>query len=169
MSERYPTKIREGLFLGDSIHGSSPDILTSLNITSIINISQESYEDRLSDIKVTVRHINIQDHPKEKIEDYFSETTAIIKKSLDEGSNILVHCGQGVSRSTTIVLAYLLTQEKMTFRDAAIDVRSKRPMVNPNNAFMRKLVALEKSLTGKTTVDESLFTDDWGSGMLYIR
>jgi len=34
---------------------------------------------------------------------------------------------------------------------------------------MRQLIQLEKQLTSKTTVIESDFIDDWGSGVLFVK
>ena len=45
----------------------------------------------------------------------------------------------GISRSTTVVLAYLIATTKMTPREALAAVRSKRTIVRPNRGFMSQL------------------------------
>lgn len=45
----------------------------------------------------------------------------------------------GISRSTTVVLAYLIATSKMTPREALAAVRSKRTIVRPNRGFMSQL------------------------------
>ena len=45
----------------------------------------------------------------------------------------------GISRSTTVVLAYLIATTKMTPREALAAVRSRRPIVRPNRGFMSQL------------------------------
>jgi len=47
----------------------------------------------------------------------------------------------GISRSTTVVLAYLIATTKMTPREALAAVRSKRTIVRPNRGFMSQLEA----------------------------
>jgi protein-tyrosine phosphatase len=47
----------------------------------------------------------------------------------------------GISRSTTVVLAYLIATTKMTPHEALAAVRSKRAIVGPNRGFMDQLEA----------------------------
>lgn len=53
--------------------------------------------------------------------------------------HILVHCSKGVSRSTSMVVAYLMKIEAMTLDAALALVTSKRPIANPNASFRRQL------------------------------
>ena len=45
----------------------------------------------------------------------------------------------GISRSTTVVMAYLIATTKMTPHEALATVRSKRTIVRPNRGFMSQL------------------------------
>jgi hypothetical protein len=45
----------------------------------------------------------------------------------------------GISRSTSIVMAYLIATTKMTPHEALATVRSKRTIVRPNRGFMSQL------------------------------
>lgn len=45
----------------------------------------------------------------------------------------------GISRSSTIVMAYLIATTKMTPHEALATVRSKRAIVRPNRGFMSQL------------------------------
>jgi protein-tyrosine phosphatase len=62
------------------------------------------------------------------------------------GKQVLVNCYAGVSRSTTIVLAYLIYKNKWNVQDAMTFVRSKRPIVNPNYGFISQLYNLQDKL-----------------------
>jgi protein-tyrosine phosphatase len=57
-----------------------------------------------------------------------------------------VHCQAGVSRSATIVIAYLMHQRGMTLMEAFQHVRSLRSIVAPNLSFMGQLLAFEQTL-----------------------
>lgn len=61
--------------------------------------------------------------------------TAIIEK----GSNVLIHCLAGVSRSPTIVTAYLMHKKKLRFKEALAIIKQTRPFVNPNPGFIEQL------------------------------
>ena len=61
-----------------------------------------------------------------------------------DGGHILVHCAAGVSRSATVVIAYLMTRKHLTYSAALELVKSNRPVVNPNIGFALQLAELEK-------------------------
>ncbi|KAG8810957.1 hypothetical protein FRC17_002689, partial [Serendipita sp. 399] len=54
-------------------------------------------------------------------------------------SVVLVHCLAGMSRSATIVCAYLLATTSMNTEETIAFVRSKRPIIQPNHGFQRQL------------------------------
>lgn len=58
---------------------------------------------------------------------------------------ILVHCAVGVSRSATLVLAYLMIQHRMPLVEAIKTVKDHRGII-PNRGFLRQLVALDNAL-----------------------
>ena len=59
---------------------------------------------------------------------YFPQAVNFIRNSL-ETTNVLVHCLAGVSRSVTLVLAYLIKFEGMTFQKSYSFVKSRRDTV----------------------------------------
>ncbi|KAE8354286.1 protein-tyrosine phosphatase-like protein [Aspergillus coremiiformis] len=60
-----------------------------------------------------------------------------------QGGGVLVHCGKGISRSATIVIAYLMRTRHMALHDALEMVRQMR-RVKPSAAFMDQLAVWEK-------------------------
>lgn len=67
------------------------------------------------------------------------------------GRGVLVHCQAGVSRSATIVIAYLMKHTLMTMTDAYKYVRGRRPVVSPNLNFMGQLLEFERDLNSGVT------------------
>ena len=69
----------------------------------------------------------------------------------------------GVSRSTTVVVAYLIATTKMTPREALDTVRANRSFVRPNRGFMSQLQEYHSqssnSLQGRLS-DDSVPPDD---------
>jgi len=53
---------------------------------------------------------------------------------------VLVHCQAGISRSATLVIAYLIKHQKMNLKDAYLHVKSKRPQIGPNKGFIQQLM-----------------------------
>jgi len=69
----------------------------------------------------------------------FLETTL----SVSSNNKVLVHCRAGVSRSASVVIAFLMKHENISFDDALETVRNARPRVHPNRGFRSQLELLE--------------------------
>ncbi|MED6264932.1 hypothetical protein CHARACLAT_020248 [Characodon lateralis] len=60
-----------------------------------------------------------------------------------KGEGCLVHCLAGVSRSVTLVVAYIMTLTGLGWQDALAAVKLVRPCANPNLGFQRQLQKFE--------------------------
>ena len=60
---------------------------------------------------------------------------------------VFVHCYKGVSRSATIVIAYLMLKCNIDLEDAVKMIRAKRK-IHPNDGFIRQLCILSRQLYG---------------------
>ncbi|TRY59779.1 hypothetical protein DNTS_027183 [Danionella cerebrum] len=58
---------------------------------------------------------------------------------------VLVHCAMGLSRSSSLVLAYLMIHEKMTLVEAIKAIAQHRNIC-PNHGFIEQLRELDRSL-----------------------
>jgi atypical dual specificity phosphatase len=91
---------------------------------------------------------------------------------LAQENRVLVHCLAGVSRSATIVIAYLLATTAMTAEEATEFVRSKRSIVRPNYGFTKQLEQYERryfASTGKTATPKKRVGTDIASRMQLYR
>lgn len=52
---------------------------------------------------------------------------------------MLVHCKMGISRSGSTVIAYVMKQQRWPLDVALAYVRDRRPVVKPNEGFMKQL------------------------------
>lgn len=77
------------------------------------------------------------------IERLLDRTTALLKRLRAEGKTILVHCAAGISRSATVVLAYLMERDGLAYNTALDALTEKRYCVNPNRLF--KLMLIERA------------------------
>jgi protein-tyrosine phosphatase len=53
--------------------------------------------------------------------------------------NVLVHCAMGVSRSASMVIAYLVREHQMSLAEALAYLKEKRSCIKPNRGFMKQL------------------------------
>jgi len=65
---------------------------------------------------------------------HFPASIAFIKDGLKKGG-VLVHCFAGVSRSATIVIAYLMQEKEMNMEHAFSFASRARPIIFPNMGF----------------------------------
>ncbi|KAM3147328.1 hypothetical protein pb186bvf_000579 [Paramecium bursaria] len=95
-----------------------------------------------SDIKFSsqIKHIifNVDDDPKFPIQRYFDRAYDFINEQLMV-TNVLVHCQAGISRSVSIVTAYLIRHQKRNNDDCLEYVKQKRDVACPNYGFLIQL------------------------------
>ena len=132
------SQITPNIYLSGFMIASNKNELDKHNIKSIINCAK-TLPNYFPD-NFIYTHIPINDTWGQHIEQYFDNTFNVIDKSVNNNENILVHCHAGVSRSATIVIAYLMRKNNWD-RDQALNfVKSKRSIVNPNLDFMKALL-----------------------------
>lgn len=81
----------------------------------------------------------LRDIESEEIEKYIEEGIQFIEDAINNGGKVLVHCSYGISRSASMVIAYLL-KTGMRYNDAFDYVKSKREIIQPNKGFKKKLL-----------------------------
>uniref|UniRef100_A0A8B9XC02 Tyrosine specific protein phosphatases domain-containing protein n=1 Tax=Bos mutus grunniens TaxID=30521 RepID=A0A8B9XC02_BOSMU len=75
---------------------------------------------------------------------HFKESIKFIHECRLQGEGCLVHCLAGVSRSVTLVVAYIMTVTDFGWEDALHTVRAGRSCANPNLGFQRQLQEFEE-------------------------
>ncbi|KAM3601649.1 uncharacterized protein V6R79_016054 [Siganus canaliculatus] len=138
------------LFLGNERDAQDLDLLLRLNIGYVVNVTTHL---PLYHVNSGLRYKRLPatDNSKQNLRQYFEEVFEFIEEAYQSGQGVLVHCQAGVSRSATIVIAYLMKHTLMTMTDAYKYVRSRRPVVSPNLNFMGQLLEFERDLNSGVT------------------
>jgi atypical dual specificity phosphatase len=69
---------------------------------------------------------------------------SLIHVLIIEGKNVFVHCGAGVSRSVSVVIAYLIKYNNMKYDQAFNLIKSIRWFIKPNSGFVEQLKQYEQ-------------------------
>ena len=134
-------QITEKLFLGNEDTARDKAILNKLNISNIL-ICAEGCEPFFKD-EYKYKILYIDDAIDENILSWLQEAFEFIDSS---EKNIYIHCVMGISRSPSIVIAYLMYKNKMSYEEAYDFVKNKRNVINPNSGFQEQLKKFEKIL-----------------------
>ncbi|CAE8723988.1 unnamed protein product [Polarella glacialis] len=134
------------LFLGSKLAAEDRDVLRRHGITHILNTASEipNYFEGTSEAPIYL-HLSLQDSKEDNIRNEFQRCIEFIDAASDRGK-VLVHCQAGISRSSTIVMAYLMARNRMTLRESFLFVKERRENIGPNEHFMRALAVYEDEL-----------------------
>ncbi|KAL6048163.1 Dual specificity protein phosphatase 15 [Balamuthia mandrillaris] len=131
-----------------SSYPSSPLATHSSVARSSASSNSSSRQDAPGASKDSFQYLRIavSDSSKQSIAEYFETAISFIEEARKESSAVLVHCIAGISRSTTIVLAYLMKTEGWSLDKAYRFVKEKRHIIEPNRGFMQQLALYEQTL-----------------------
>ncbi|OCT79439.1 dual specificity protein phosphatase 10 [Xenopus laevis] len=145
------TPILPFLFLGNEHDAQDLEKMQRLNISYIVNVTTHiplyHYDKGIFNYK----RLPATDSNKQNLRQYFEEAFEFIEEAHQCGKALLIHCQAGVSRSATIVIAYLMKHTRMTMTDAYKFVKGKRPIISPNLNFMGQLLEFEEDLNNGIT------------------
>lgn len=134
------------LFLGDICIAANKDEITRMGITDMITVEIKPLQ--ASDLAPCVKrylYINVMDHSKQDILSHFDTSNEFIESALKVPSNkVYVHCVAGISRSATLVIAYIMKTRSMNYTEAFDLVSQKRRVIDPNEGFVRQLTLYHK-------------------------
>uniref|UniRef100_A0A8D2KGW2 Dual specificity protein phosphatase 13B n=1 Tax=Urocitellus parryii TaxID=9999 RepID=A0A8D2KGW2_UROPR len=143
------------LFLGDAYAARDKSQLIQMGITHVVNVAAGKFQ---VDTGAKFYHgmpleyygIEADDNPFFDLSVYFLPVAQYIRTALNTPrGRVLVHCAMGVSRSATLVLAFLMIYENMTLVEAIQTVQAHRDIC-PNSGFLRQLQVLDNRLGRET-------------------
>ncbi|PHT49147.1 Protein-tyrosine-phosphatase MKP1 [Capsicum baccatum] len=85
-----------------------------------------------------------KDSPSEDITRILYDVFDYFEDVREQHGRVFVHCYQGVSRSTSLVIGYLMWREGQSFADAFEYVKAARGIADPNIGFACQLLQCQK-------------------------
>uniref|UniRef100_A0A0B6ZLR9 Protein-serine/threonine phosphatase n=1 Tax=Arion vulgaris TaxID=1028688 RepID=A0A0B6ZLR9_9EUPU len=137
-------EVKPGIIMGSQDVAQNLDLLKHYGVTHILNVATGVENAFPEQFKYQTQEF--LDLPEFPIFRGFDSAINFIDEAVQANECVLVHCNAGVSRSATVVMAYLIKREGMTVNEALSLLRSKRPAVCPNPGFLVQLQNLYDSL-----------------------
>ena len=132
------SEIIPGLYIGDMHVAENPVVLKSLGITHVLS-AMRGFVDVPAELGLTRMAVPLDDLPFSELAAHLPSTTAFLKDAFrDPDARVLVHCVQGVSRSASVVTAYLMVRFGWSTAQAVQFIKTKRA-VDPNFGFLAQL------------------------------
>ncbi|XP_023653924.1 dual specificity protein phosphatase 13A [Paramormyrops kingsleyae] len=145
------------LFLGDMSMAHDRYGLWKLGITHVLNAAhgkmccQGSHD--FYGTTVDYYGVPANDLPTFDLSPYFYPSAHYIHETLNiPNAKIFVHCAVGVSRSASLVLAYLMIYHHLSLMDAIKRVKENR-WIFPNRGFLKQLRRLDATLRREKSVE----------------
>jgi protein-tyrosine phosphatase len=145
-----PQEIIPGVFLGGYEDAENIDTLRRRNIGAVLNVAH--FDNHIKSLlhlylpHIRYMGLTIEDDPSFPIQYFFRQTNAFIYGARSQGLNVLVHCQAGISRSVTVLIAFLMSAIGWPLGKSLQRIRELRPEANPNPGFMSALARYERQL-----------------------
>ncbi|KPI89912.1 putative Dual specificity protein phosphatase [Leptomonas seymouri] len=133
-----------GLWCGSWRQANSLEVLTHYGITHVCCCidTQPRFPDQFIYLQIPAT-----DAPTYNMQKHFAQAFEFIENALVKcHSNVLVHCGAGISRAPTIVSSYLIKKLHISSTAAMQLVQHHRYFASPNIGFREQLHTYAKSL-----------------------
>ncbi|HYE74444.1 MAG TPA: dual specificity protein phosphatase [Blastocatellia bacterium] len=133
-----------GLYISSAMTAYDKKMLKAEGITHICQCmdGKPPYPDSFQYLVLPVL-----DHESANLKSRFYESNEFILTARDDpAARILIHCQAGISRSATVMIAYLMYELHISGDQALALVRAARPFVRPNDGFAKQLVEFECEL-----------------------
>ncbi|KAF7317808.1 Sialidase domain-containing protein [Mycena kentingensis (nom. inval.)] len=130
-------EIIDGLYLGNLSAAETAQTMARLGITHIVSVCPDPLE-----VDKAIWHLTIPviDDEEANLLEHFSTACTFIDNGLkSRKGKVFVHCVMGISRSATVLCAYLMFVRHISPARAIQFVRQRREKIRPNYNFVRQL------------------------------
>ena len=154
----YPSVVVDGcLYQGRGDQATDERVINALGITHIVNITIEhrnAFPNKIKYLRLT-----LEDVAETNLLRHLRTTSGFIEKAINKGGRVLVHCNLGVSRSSTVTLAYLMKTKGWNLEKAYTLLKVRRSCARPNAGFLKQLSDWELEVVGErvTNVDKLIY------------
>ncbi|XP_075709104.1 serine/threonine/tyrosine-interacting-like protein 1 isoform X2 [Rhinoderma darwinii] len=148
----YPIEIIPGLlYMGDLRQANDRHIQKDLKIKSHVNVSLEITNFALPSEQVL--HIPVPDSCDTDLLQFFPSACQFIDSHIATNCAVLVSSTLGISRSSAVLIAYIIHYRKCTLQETWNHVLKCKTNMRPNRGFVQQLSEWEKTTLGHQLTD----------------
>lgn len=119
-------------------------ILLDHKITHVVNMTREIPNFHKSRSNITYLNLTLTDSEEQLIYDYIPIVIEFMRGAIERGGIVFVHCVAGMSRSASMVIAYLMKRNGWSYETSLKFVVERRKIVKPNKGFEIALKRFEQ-------------------------
>lgn len=151
-----PAEIIPFLYLGNERDSSDLGLLRKLGVSKVLNVSRNC----VNHFPEFFEYLNlpVEDRVYADISQHFGKALQFIEHARGEGCSVLVHCRAGISRSATVIMAYLIQYYQYSLEEAFDFIKLKHPYISPNFNFMGQLLQFQNQ---KTKSSDGTTPESW--------
>lgn len=140
--DNTPAKVLDFLYVG-SQDCCQLDVLVEHRIRYVLSVGVDAPVKHPEQV-LKYKWVMCLDLPETDIRSVLGVCNDFIREGIERRLNVLVHCNAGVSRSTSVVIGYLMLMHNYSYIEAYNAVKVVRTCVKPNIGFELQLKELSK-------------------------
>ena len=142
----HPSQILNWIFLGNARNANNIEDIINFRIAYVLNCALEVHDKNLPK-HIKYCHIKLMDTPQTEIIQFLEKALDFIELARKNKKKVLIHCKLGISRSPSILIAYLVKYMNFTTMTALDFIKSKRKQIQPNPGFLLQLSTYERKIS----------------------
>ncbi len=131
------------IYVGSEVFSRYRKGLDKFGITCIVNCTLGGPCRFEREAQFRYHVVSLSDDTGQNLLPKLPGATAFIEQC--EGAHVLVHCTKGVSRSVSVLLAWMIEYRRTPLRAALAAVRARRSIADPNIGFVKQLIQYEEA------------------------
>lgn len=170
MENEHLHEIVPNLYLGN-MYASHPMVLYQHGIECVLNLGGHEVDLNKNQYRLYAHAVvtvdDVPQNAKRMLDEIIPYGVKFIDNAMNDRKRILVHCAAGVSRSSTVVIAWLMKTYNMDRDQAYLMVKQSRNIVRPNDGFMQALQSYQMRLKRTTALRSVMRGATAGGGRSY--
>ncbi len=146
--EKHCTRVAPSVFVAGEAVARDLATLREHGITHVINCNAFVIPNHHENV-MTYKTLWLQDSPNEDVTRVLYDCFDFIRAARAAGGNALVHCSQGVSRSVSVAVSFVMWETGASYEDAFAQVKAQRGIANPNMGFTCQMLQWRKRVAAE--------------------